>query len=443
MYNISMKKSGLLRRIAVIITAFLMLIFPTNTVFALSSSTLDRFAENNILFYDPGGGCNSVGGVNGIVTILPGSTAGEKIWNWFASAGIAGVSDNAAVISGIMGNLITESSLNPFVVSSLGYYGLYQAGGGRATSLQNAFASAGLSSLWRSSPSSVTNEQFDTAIDVTLTHLTTADDGSFRTFVSRLGAVDANTPEAYSDMFLVTVERAVGGNSPILDSGAKRYSNGGDYQGSAGRRTNAVNVFNTYSGSVNGEVITRIRTDTQSATCDSGYMGSGELISGGMTLDQAKQFMQPYRSIQPRNYEEPGGEALGRWSINNLTLHSRGGSCLSDLENCVAFTQYFICEYANVCMGLPDGGKVVDTLLNSPRGFIEGGTTPRVYAVFSSATHTGIVLGIDKERDKIVIGEAGCGNTIDWTNAHEYSLSSRSNGSYKYAYTDNILKGGL
>ena len=72
-------------------------------------------------------------------------------------------------------------------------------------------------------------------------------------------------------MFLVTVERAVGGNSPILDSGAKRYSNGGDYQGSAGRRTNAVNVFNTYSGSVNGEVITRIRTDTQSATCDSGY----------------------------------------------------------------------------------------------------------------------------------------------------------------------------
>lgn len=49
-----MKKSGLLRRIAVIITAFLMLIFPTNTVFALSSSNLDRFAENNILFYDPG-----------------------------------------------------------------------------------------------------------------------------------------------------------------------------------------------------------------------------------------------------------------------------------------------------------------------------------------------------------------------------------------------------
>lgn len=419
-----------------------MTILSVNSTFALSSSQLERFAENNILFYDPKGGCGG-GRSGGIVTILPGNTVGEKIWNWFASAGISGVSDDASVIAGVMGNLMAESSFNPFVVSSLGFYGLYQAGGSRATTLQAAFNAAGLGNLWGSSPSSVSEETLNTALDVSLTTLTQSDDGSFRTFVNKLGVVANKTPEAYAELFLVIVERAVGGNSPLEDEGVKQYVHdiyngriGYNYQGTAGRRNNAVSMYNSYSTYTGDGAITRIRDDTQSVTCSSGYAGSGELIAGGMTLAEAQKFMEPYRAIRPRNYHE-AGSYLGRWSINDVN------GCASDLENCVAFTQYFICEYAHVCMGLPNGGQVVDRLLSSGKGFINGGTTPRVYAVFSSSTHTGIVLGIDTARNKIIIGEAGCGSNIgyNWTNAHEYDLSNWTNGSRKYAYTDNLING--
>ena len=161
---------------------------------------------------------------------------------------------------------------------------------------------------------------------------------------------------------------------------------------------------------------------------------SGELISGGMTLEEAIAFMGPYRAIRPRNYHEPGGDLLGRWHINDVK------GCQSDLENCVAFVQYFICEYAGVCMGLPNGGQVVSTLLASGRGFIDGGRIPRPYAIFSNATHTGVVLGVDEANNKIIIGEAGCGASYAWTNAHEYSLSAWTNTSYRYAYTDNLIR---
>ena len=169
---------------------------------------------------------------------------------------------------------------------------------------------------------------------------------------------------------------------------------------------------------------------------------SGNLVAGGMTLQEAKSFMEPYRAIRPRNYHEPGGNILSRWKINNT-------GCNSDLENCVAYVQYFICEYANVCMGLPDGRNVVSRLLSIGKGFIDGGTTPRPYAVFStvrptkyvpSANHTGVVLGIDTARNKIIIGEAGCYGGLNYTNAKEHDLSEYTNGGYRYAYTDGLIR---
>lgn len=430
-----MKKSHFLQKMFVCMMAFLVGALPVTSTYALTEQQLDRFAQNNILFYDPNGGCS--GGGNGVVTILEGNNVAEKVWNWFASAGIASVSDNASVIAGIIGNLMTEAGgstfdINPFIVSSLGYYGMYQAGGGRATKLQNAFTRADLSNLWRSQLSSVSEENINKAVDVTLTELTTGDDGSFRTFVSKLNEVDENKPEAYSDLFLVIVERAIGGDSEILDSGAKRLSDGGKYQGSASRRKNAVQAFNSFSGNTGSGTTSGIQSDVKSVICG----GSGELVAGGMTLGQAVQFMQAYRNIQPRNYHEPGGDILNKWHINNVS------SCASDLENCVAFVQYFICEYGNVCMGLPDGGEVVGHLLSSGRGFIDGGTTPRPYAIFSNSSHTGVVLGVDTASNKIIIGEAGCGKNItySWTNAHEYPLSDWTSGKYRYAYTDNIIR---
>lgn len=426
---------------------------------------LNVAGRNNILFYNPfersnrrckpNNGNNEGGGEStgeDTVTILDGVNVAEKVWNWFASAGIVGVSDNPNLIAGVIGNLMTEAggntfNINPFVVSSSGYYGMYQAGGGRATSLQAAFSAAGLGGTWGSSPSSVSDEVLNKAIDVTLTHLVNADDGSFRTFANtRPGS---ETAEAYSDLFLVIVERAVGGSSPILDPVAKAKSNGGNYQASAERRNNARAAYNAFSGNTGEGSSTIIQTNTESVVdpCPEGTSSEeygdyepGELVSGGMTLEEAMSFMQAYRSITPRDYSDPGNN-LSRWSINDVT------GCASDLENCVAFVQWFICEYAGVCMGLPDGSQVVSTLLNSGRGFTDGGTTPRPYAIFSTGItsaegHTGVILGIDEARGKIIIGEAGCGMSFDFTNAKEKDLASFMSGSYTYAYTDSIISLG-
>lgn len=180
----------------------------------------------------------------------------------------------------------------------------------------------------------------------------------------------------------------------------------------------------------------------------SNYMGSGALVAGGMTLQEARErIMEPYRSIRPRSYQEAGGDILNRWSINDV-CNSGKDCCVSDLENCVAFVQYFICEYANVCMGLPNGRDVVSKLISSGKGFTDGGTTPRPYAIFSTTrvtsgtstgNHTGVILGIDKVRNKVIVGEAGCGSGLEVTNAHEYDLSKFVDGSHVYAYTDGLI----
>lgn len=180
----------------------------------------------------------------------------------------------------------------------------------------------------------------------------------------------------------------------------------------------------------------------------SGYVGSGALVSGGMDLQEAISFMEKYRSISPRSYDKAGGDILNKWKINDVGNNVATGGCTSDLENCVAFVQYFICEYGNVCMGLPDGSKVVGRLLSSGKGFVDGGTVPMVYAVFSttrptagtrSGNHTGVILGIDKERGKVVVGEAGCGSSFSFTTAHEYNLSDFTDGSHIYAYTNGLI----
>lgn len=403
----------------------------------------DKFVASDIWFYDPGETCSGFSASHGgVVTILNGDNVAEKVWNWFASAGIATVSDNPNVIAGIIGNLMTESgggtfNLNPFVVSGYGYVGLFQAGGGRRDTLKKYFTEAGLDSLWGSSLSSVSETDIDKAVDVTLTDLVYEDDGSFMTFVNHLGDVDADTPEAYSDLFLVVVERAVGGDSPILDSGAKKLSDGGDYQGSENRRKHASEAHQAFARNSGGGSVTTIQDDTKVILCSGGSFTPGVIVSGGMTLEEAKAFMDPYRKITPRNYHEPGGDILSTWHINNVT------DCTSDLENCVAFVQYFICEYAQICMGLGNGGGVVAQLLDANLGFIDGGNTPRPYAVFSRGGgdygHTGVILGVDEERGKVIIGEAGCSGSYDYTNAKEKDLAEYQSSSYHYAYTDNLI----
>ena len=166
---------------------------------------------------------------------------------------------------------------------------------------------------------------------------------------------------------------------------------------------------------------------------------TGSLPAGGMTQQQADDFMQLYRDLPCPQDDDP-------WGIAGNSFPGGCGHCLT---NCVEFSLYFINRYTTAHFdGLGDGSQVVGQLLESGQGFIDGGHTPKNYAIFShdsgsfgGAGHTGVVLKVDEANGKIILGEAGCGSSFDWIGAHEYDLAAwKDQPRIKYAYTDNILK---
>lgn len=186
-----------------------------------------------------------------------------------------------------------------------------------------------------------------------------------------------------------------------------------------------------------------------SSTYNDACIPSGA-VSGGLTLEQAKKFMQVYRKIQ----DEYAGYKTGYVSEWDLWATNCAGG---GLANCVAVSQYFVNRYTssyreNHFLNTCSGGRTVECFLVDSAGtnsFTDGGHTPKVYAIFSgppsstrtgARTHTGVVLGIDEPNNKIIIGEAGCSDTDpssrDWTGAFEYPLDEFSTEYYVYAYTD-------
>lgn len=169
-----------------------------------------------------------------------------------------------------------------------------------------------------------------------------------------------------------------------------------------------------------------------------GNVDIGQLVDGGFkTVDEARKgVMNEYRSIKYRSYGESkeGDAYLSKYHIPRVNCK------VSALENCVSFSKWFINRFTNKeVTAIGDGGQVVSNLINN-YGFSNGGTEPRPYAIFSTGDggfgHTGVILGIDKARNKIIIGEAGCFADFNFTDAKEENLSKFTNGSYTYAYTD-------
>jgi surface antigen len=162
----------------------------------------------------------------------------------------------------------------------------------------------------------------------------------------------------------------------------------------------------------------------------------------GMTLQEGVAFMQAYKN-SPESIKFIG--------------HAGTGCDGGPLSNCVSFSMFFINKETDLngrYAGTGNGGDVVKYFLAHNPG-LQSGTEPRVNAIFSTKNgrqscgnakcgHTGVVLGIDKANNKIIIGEAACNSHgPQWDTAHEYPLSEFSDGSYRYAYTDGHVTGKL
>lgn len=170
--------------------------------------------------------------------------------------------------------------------------------------------------------------------------------------------------------------------------------------------------------------------------CDDGG-GDMELKAGGMTLAEAKEFMKAYHDAAGKY-----GYNYGDVTFQGAFIHD-AGCANGPMNNCVAFSQWFINKYTTLgpkWNNTTNGVDLVDSLVKSG---LKRGTEPRPYAIFSksgptSDGHTGVILGVDKDAQKVVVGEAACsGNN---PTAREYSFDDIKN--WWYAYTDDVISMG-
>lgn len=249
--------------------------------------------------------------------LLPGNSIAEKIWNYFVQADIDGVSDNPAAIAGIIGNLYTESGLNPFMNGSTSdyYRGLFMLNSSNGSGLWNAINSAVGANYWAFydwwcgvsdypdgnncadnvlSNNNVPQDAIDTAIKMELDYLVLGEvngekvsdqtfHNEFLDFVKHFDVItNKDKARSYSELFLITVEIAyetsdVKGEAP-QDPGVRSFGISRGYerwQGAESRGNNAEEFYNRYSN------VTVPTTTTYSGSMTSGNSNITAASSGG------------------------------------------------------------------------------------------------------------------------------------------------------------------
>ena len=170
------------------------------------------------------------------------------------------------------------------------------------------------------------------------------------------------------------------------------------------------------------------------------------LKQGGMTLAEAKKFVKAYHDAAMGKYYKKRGDVR----FQGAQIHD-AGCPFGPMNNCVAFSQWFINKYTKAGPNwnhTVNGVGMVDKVVSELH--FKHGTEPRPYAIFSkagpsSAGHTGVILGVNKNSQKVVVGEASCSSGRSQLyyepQAAEYSFSAIKG--WEYAYTSGKLKGNL
>lgn len=188
---------------------------------------------------------------------------------------------------------------------------------------------------------------------------------------------------------------------------------------------------NGYISQMNDWVDDLIKRAGDTITCNNS-------IGGGLTLSQAKNFVNKYKSNQTESLRFTGG----------ASRTCPGGP----LANCVSFSTYFINKYTSLGGFTRQSGNGWEVAQNvaerNPPVTLDH--NPEPFSIFSKARspsgpdgHTGVVLGVDIKNDKIIIGEAGCGQLptygYNFIDAKEKSLSDYSQSRFSYAHITNSL----
>lgn len=412
-----------------------------------SAACEDFYKNNNILMYNPCVGstvCSANPGVVGsqAISTLRGTNNGEKIYNFWLDAGMT-----PAESAGITANLKEDSNFSAFRQEEgqswpNGNWGVAQFNNDRqsvVSYLKDAvdveFFDTYYSDLYGGAvdestgfvPSGVPQDVNNAFLLGQLNYL--------------LQKIQSTVPEqAIRDAYNSDFNKTIGSTETIYEH-IKTLTQPADaavawtylYK----TPSSGVKEMATQRAQV-AQLIMQLFSTGNNVTTDCG----GSLSAGGMTLEEAITFVNNYKN-NPSNVQYIGTAAKG----------CNGGP----LSNCVSFSMYFINKYTTINgrNQAGNGSLVVANLVKyNPVLNLETGHSPRPYAVFSTASgsqwcgsvkcgHTGVILGVDTERGKVIVGEAGCSNPASWDTAREYDLSKFDSHNYTYLYTDGFLKGAV
>lgn len=410
-----------------------------------SKASRDKFSSSNDIFFsDP---CDTTCGVNSVpageVGSVHGKNNGEKIFNFWVDAGLT-----PQEAAGITGSMQHEGGFSPFrqeedATWPGGGWGIAQFTGGQRSSaiaaVDNAVGADLFAQYYKNQyggavteannfvPAGVPVDVNDKFLLAELNYL--------------LGYIKQFKPSSISDR----VDGVKQDFNQTVDPNLTLY----DYLKTLTQPGDAAVAWTylyEYPGDIKNTATERAASAANIATLYSGGSSTscgGNLTAGGMTLEQAVQFMNDYKN-NADNVKYIGG----------ADQSCPGGP----LSNCVSFSMYFVNKYTNI-QGMGSGttagnGSTVVANIIARNPSIQSGNAPRPYAIFSTPSgsqmcgdvkcgHTGVILGVDTTRNKVIVGEAGCGTPASWDTAREYDLAQFNSGDYTYAYTDGLLKGSV
>lgn len=406
----------------------------------------DFYSSNDVIFYNPcegEGACSTLGVLQaGTIGQVHGSNNGEKIFNFWLDAGFSREQS-----AGVTGSMKHEGGFSPFRQEMSqswpnGGWGIAQftwdpgQRGDAKAYVSNAIGSDLFNEYYKNDyggsvmeskgfipdgvPADVNDKFLLAELNYLLIHIKQLVPNNTRTgaYQSDFGKNIDSTANLFDHIKTLTTPTDAAVAWTYL------YEWPGDIKSTAlARGESAEEIFSLYTGGATP------------GTC-------GGLPSGGMTLEQAKEFMATYKKIDE-------GDPNGDYQYT-LNMSGKGLGCNTKTDNCVAFSTYFVRKYTNLNIGIDDGGKMVGALSAANPG-VETGTVPKPYAIFGTRKgvticddgkpcgHTGVVLGVDTTRQVVVVGEAAYCND-GFLAAREYPLADWSNGEYTYIYASGALK---
>lgn len=376
-----MRRSKIILLSALILTGIIPSAITPANVYAVDCTDNSNFnSQNEVLFFS----CETAAipcstGSSSLASAAPTSLTGasnaEKVWNYFTARGLSPVA-----AAGAMGNIEQESSFDPWAgeagnnsidkgLTGVGF-GLIQwtnTGGnsqGRRYGVMNYLETNGVSL------DSTNASQNDQALLYELNWLW---DGEYSSATWQ-EKVNSETSVSGDTSIGNGVEENTGNGSALLFHALVERS-ADDAAQKQERIDSAQSFLDTFGGGA--------------MDCSMG--------EGGLTYDQAVQFMQRY------------GE-----NVNGYSARISGnywGYCNGGGSNCVTFSRFFNAAFTDMKLGstMGDGKEVVNNL--RARGN-QTGSEPRVFSTFSGWNagygHTGIILGIHD--GKVIVGHASCQN---------------------------------